>query len=176
MPEPNKDEIREDFLDRCMSDSEAVEDFPDSAQRFQFCLSQWEDQGVEKTNIASRILKVNEERRVAYGFFSVIEEDGEPVIDEQGDVIKEGVLLDAVHEFAIDSRAGRIMHRGHRIADVVESIVLTKDVQEALGIDLGMVGWFGAMKFRDDEAWERVKSGEFQAFSIGGSGVRVPIE
>lgn len=130
---------------------------------------------LEDGQSVGEILKVDRERRVAYGWFSVIEEDGEAVVDSQGDVINEGVLLDAVHEFAIDSRAGRLMHRGHQIADVVESIALTKDVQEALGIDLGRVGWFGAMKFRDDEAWRRVKSGELQAFSIGGSGVRRPL-
>ena len=47
-----------------------------------------------------------------------------------------------------------------------------KDVQKALGIDLGKVGWFGAMRFRDDEVWAAVKSGKFRAFSIGGTGVR----
>ena len=42
MPEPRDDETREDFLDRCMGDDEAVSDFPDRDQRFAFCNSQWE--------------------------------------------------------------------------------------------------------------------------------------
>lgn len=178
MPSPGKDEERKAFLDRCMGDAEAVADFPKGPQRFAFCVSQWEIVGKDEDGpcIQGEVVKLDKERRVAYGWFSVIEEDGEAIVDAQGDVIKEGVLLDAVHEFAVDSRAGRILHRGHRIADIVESIMLTKDVQDALGIDLGRVGWFGAMKFRDDETWARVKSGELQAFSIGGTGARIPIK
>lgn len=125
---------------------------------------------------AGRIEKLDEEQRVAYGWFSVIEVAGAPVVDVQGDVIEESTLVKAVHEFVLDSRAGKVMHKGRRVADIVESIVLTKDVQRALGVDLGKVGWFGAMKFRDDAVWDRVRKGELRAFSIGGTGVRIPVE
>lgn len=42
MPSPRGKEKKKDFLDRCMGDSEAVEDFPNEDQRFAFCSSQWE--------------------------------------------------------------------------------------------------------------------------------------
>lgn len=116
------------------------------------------------------IRKVNEEQRVAYGWFSVIEKDGRPVEDADGHIIGEETLIRMAREFVEESRAGKVMHKGRRVADIVESIVLTRDVQKALGVDLGMVGWFGAMRFRDDEIWERVKKGELRAFSIGGHG------
>lgn len=127
---------------------------------------------------SGRICKVDGERKLAYGWFSVIEENGQPVVDSQGDVIDEEVLVDAAHRFLTDSRAGKMMHKGRRVADVVESIVLTRDVQKALGIELpeGRIGWFAAMKFRDDDVWDRVKSGELQAFSIGGTGIRSEAE
>jgi hypothetical protein len=54
--------------------------------------------------------------------------------------------------------------------------VLTKDLQAALGIDLGKVGAFGAMKFNDEATWADVKSGKFAAFSIGGRGLRESME
>ena len=120
-------------------------------------------------SLQGKITKVDADERIAYGWFSVIEKDGKAVVDSQGDVIAEKTLTKAVHEFLVDSRAGKVMHGGRRVADVVESMVFSKDVQKALGIDLGLVGWFGAMKFRDDAVWERVKSGELKAFSIGGT-------
>lgn len=43
MPSPRTDEERDDFLSRCMGSAEAREDFPDSDQRYAFCVSQWED-------------------------------------------------------------------------------------------------------------------------------------
>jgi len=42
MPKPNTGESREHFLNRCMADSEANSTFPDSSQRYAFCVSQFE--------------------------------------------------------------------------------------------------------------------------------------
>lgn len=43
MPDPRKDESRENFISRCMSDDEAKKDFPDSKQRIAFCISKWDN-------------------------------------------------------------------------------------------------------------------------------------
>lgn len=43
LPNPRSGESRDDFVDRCMGDDEAVGDFPDSDQRFAFCNSVYED-------------------------------------------------------------------------------------------------------------------------------------
>ena len=128
---------------------------------------------IERTG---EITKFDDEQRIAYGWFSVIEEDGEPVLDAHNHVISEETLTKAVHKFVVDSRAGKVMHRGKRVADIVETLVLSNDVQDALGIDLGKVGWFGAMKFRDEATWKLVKSGELPAFSIGGTATLVDID
>lgn len=45
MPEPRQGETKQAFLDRCMADEEANDDFPESDQRFAFCNSQWERSG-----------------------------------------------------------------------------------------------------------------------------------
>jgi len=42
MPSPVAGETQRSFIARCMSDKEAVEDFPESDQRLAFCFSQWE--------------------------------------------------------------------------------------------------------------------------------------
>lgn len=42
MPTPRENETREEFITRCMSDEEAMTDFPEQDQRFAFCQSEWE--------------------------------------------------------------------------------------------------------------------------------------
>lgn len=42
MPSPAEGETQRSFIARCMSDREAVGDFPESDQRLAFCFSQWE--------------------------------------------------------------------------------------------------------------------------------------
>ncbi len=119
------------------------------------------------------ILKVDHEERIVFGWASVISEKGKTVVDSQGDMIREDVLAKAARQFVLDERAGKVMHMGKRVADVVESIVFTEELQKILGIDLGKVGWFVAFKIRDEKVWKKVKSGELSMFSIGGTGVRV---
>jgi len=41
MPNPRKNESKDEFIERCMSDEEAKRDFPKSGNRYAFCLSKW---------------------------------------------------------------------------------------------------------------------------------------
>ena len=51
MPSPSPGESRDDFVDRCMGDSEAVSDFPNEKQRFAFCNSKFEQKAnIEKSD------------------------------------------------------------------------------------------------------------------------------
>lgn len=129
----------------------------------------------EKFSLIGSIEKLDKEKRLAFGWFSVIEIKGKTVVDSHGDVILEDTLMEAAHNHIIQSRAGKVMHQGRKIGDIVESVVFTKDLQKALGIDLGKVGWFGAMKIHDEKVWEKVKSGELSSFSIGGIARRTKI-
>jgi hypothetical protein len=53
MPSPSPGESRDDFVDRCMGDSEAVSDFPNEKQRFAFCNSKFEQKAnIEKSDDA----------------------------------------------------------------------------------------------------------------------------
>ena len=122
------------------------------------------------------ILKLDEEERIVYGWASVIEEKGAPVVDLQGDIIPEAVLRSAAHDFIEDTRAGKVMHVGTKKGRIVESIVLTKDLQKALGIDLQKVGWLIGYKVDDAETWAKVKSGDLKMFSIGGQARSEPME
>lgn len=41
IPQPTPKESESDFISRCMADDKAVEEFPDSPQRFAVCNTQW---------------------------------------------------------------------------------------------------------------------------------------
>lgn len=129
----------------------------------------------EDFNLTADILKSDNDQRLVYGWASIIYENGEPVTDSQGDIIAEDDLLEAAHNYISQYREAKAMHEGDQIGEVVESLVFTADVQKALGIDLGKVGWFIGMKINDDVIWESVKSGSLAMFSIGGRGIRVEI-
>lgn len=125
--------------------------------------------------VEAEIIKADNDKRIVYGWASVVEKDGVPVVDHQGDVILVDDLIAAAHDF-MTVRKGGVLHDGRHVADMIESIVLTKDVQESLGIDLGQVGWFIGMKVNDDEVWQGVMDDDLTAFSIGGVGQREQVD
>lgn len=103
--------------------------------------------------------------------------DGKAPLDWQGDVIDPSDLEDAAIQFMKDYRESGELHEGDAIGIVVESIVMTKDKQAAMGIPEGVVpeGWFITVQLQSDEAIEKVKSGEYKMFSIQGTAERVPL-
>lgn len=121
-----------------------------------------------KTNIEGQILKADEEQRLVYGWASVVTEKGEPVIDRQGDIIEPETLVKAVNNFMEHIRVGKEMHKGDQIGAVIHSMPITKEIGESLGIQSDREGWVVAFKVYDDDVWDKVKSGELAAFSIGG--------
>jgi hypothetical protein len=124
------------------------------------------------TNTAGKILKVDEEQRIIYGWASVITEKGVPVVDLQGDVIGADTLVKAVNKFMEHVRVGKTMHDGEETGKVIHSLPVTKEICDALGIQTDREGWIVAYKVYDDNVWSRVKSGELRAFSIGGRAQR----
>ena len=53
MPNPKPNEQKDEFIKRCMGDSEANNSFPDANQRYAFCQSQWDE---SKLNAFKRLL------------------------------------------------------------------------------------------------------------------------
>lgn len=121
------------------------------------------------------IVKADDEQRMAYGWASVISVGGEPVVDTQGDVIEPDVMLKAATEFMADARLAKAMHKGDGIGEVLHSFPLTAELAKSLGIETDREGWIVGVKVHSEDVWKRVKSGELQAFSIGGMGTRDPV-
>lgn len=122
--------------------------------------------------LAGKILKIDSVTKVVYGWAYVCKEGDEAVVDHSGDIIEPKELEKAAHNFVVDCRKGKIMHDGETKAELVESIFFSKEVQEALEIDLGKVGWFIGMRIDDQELMEKVEKGELAMFSIGGTAIR----
>lgn len=119
--------------------------------------------------------------QTVWGWASVVlNEDGTPVVDSQGDVIEPQELQKAAHGFLLHSRDGGVMHEETGIATIVESLVTTPETIAALfpKVAKGLipVGWCVAFKVHDRKVWKRVQDGELLAFSIGGVGEREEIE
>lgn len=127
------------------------------------------------------ITKVDDSLRTVYGWASVSSADGAMVTDHQDDQISDGEIVKAAHEFMASSRLGGLLHArddagmAHRGGEIVESLVLSADIQKALGVELGRTGWFIGYRVADDDAWALVKDGTLKAFSIGGRASRVPL-
>lgn len=100
--------------------------------------------------------------------------DGNYALDWQGDVIEPSDLEDAAIQFMKDYRDSGVNHEGDSVGIVVESIVMTKDKQAAMGIPEGVVpeGWFITVQLQDEEVINKVKSGDFRMFSIQGTAER----
>jgi uncharacterized protein YndB with AHSA1/START domain len=123
-------------------------------------------------DLEGKILKVDDEQRLVYGWASVTKVNDEYVVDRQGDVIEGDVLEKAVNKFMEHVRVGKTMHAVEETGKIIHSMPITKETCDALGIRSDREGWIVAYKVYDDEVWERVKSGELRAFSIGGRAQR----
>lgn len=131
---------------------------------------------VNKMEIQGQILKADNEQRMVWGWASVITENGVPVVDSQGDVIKPETLMKAATDFMLSARVTKEMHMGGKVGEFIHSLPLTKDIADSLGIKSDKEGWIVACKVYDDAVWQKVKSGELKAFSIGGRAKREKIE
>jgi hypothetical protein len=129
----------------------------------------------EMTKLEGKILKADDEQRMVYGWASVVTENGEPVVDRQGDVIEVDTLVKAINDFMEHVRVGKAMHTGDQVGVIVHSFPVTKELGDALGIHSDREGWIVAYKVYDDEVWKMVKSGELAAFSIGGRAMKEEI-
>jgi len=124
------------------------------------------------------IKKADEDKRLAFGWASVANfEDGSVLVDSDGDVIDIDTLEKAAYKYVRLHRVGGEMHERANCAELVESIVFTKEKANALGIPDGVLpeGWWVGFFVTDETVWEKVKSGEYAMFSIEGKAQRVEL-
>lgn len=115
------------------------------------------------------IFKADEERRLVYGVIAQSD-----MVDAQGDVMSARTIEDMAHDFMIRSRKFDERHNWKQVAAaLVDSWVFREDTT-LFGQLIKAVSWVIGVKVFDDVIWQKIKSGVYKAFSIGGKGVRVP--
>lgn len=118
------------------------------------------------------ILKVDTERRIAWGWASVSTMKGELVTDLQGDTITPQEMEKMADRFMASARTAKAMHQGDQIGEVLHSFPITNEIAKAFGMETDREGWIIGMKIHDDAVWQGFKDGTYKAFSIGGRSKR----
>lgn len=127
------------------------------------------------------IYKTDDDKRLVFGWANVaIRVDGEQIQDLQDDLIDPDNLEEVAYDYVLRFRAGGEVHNPdlRNIARLVESCVFTKEKMAAMGLPEGILpeAWWIGFYVDDDDAWEKIKSGEYMMFSIEGEGQRIPLE
>ena len=126
--------------------------------------------------LVGEIIKSDEDEHLLFGWATVVEKGGKPVTDSQHDQISPDEIEAAAYDFVIRARVAGDMHERIGTGYLVESMVFTKEKQEALGIDIDLVGWWVGFHVHDDKVWNLIKEGKRPMFSIGGIAQREEIE
>lgn len=130
---------------------------------------------------AFTIAKTVPDQMLVFGWGNVAADAGGAQIEDlQGDIIPTEELEKAAYDHVLRFRSTgekhdpALRHKGR----LVESCVFTREKQAAMGIPPGILpeGWWVGYKIDDPAAWAKIKSGEYQSFSVGGKGVRTPVE
>jgi len=123
--------------------------------------------------------KFDTDKRQVFGWASIVELNGEPVVDLQGDYISADEIEKAAYTYVQKSRRGGDMHRregaeAFHASDMIESVIFTPEKIEKMGLPPGSLptGWWVGYQVHDDETWNLVKSGKRTGFSIHGRGKR----
>jgi hypothetical protein len=129
-----------------------------------------------KKEYVFKIAKADEEKRLAFGW-SVISRTakGDEVWDLQDDAIDPDELEALAYKYVKLYRDSGELHNGSNgKAVLIESVVTTLEKQQVWGIPSGVmpVGWWTGFYVLDDDVWEKVKNGQYAAFSIEGSAIR----
>ncbi len=125
------------------------------------------------------VIKVDSDRNLVFGWaYVALDEAGMQVIDHSGEMVDLEELEDAAYLFNLVFRDTGVMHEGEAVGKLVESLVVTPDKIAKLGLPVGSLpmGWWVGFFIEDDAIFAKVKSGEYQAFSIQGKAVREEVE
>lgn len=124
-----------------------------------------------------RIAKTAEDKQLVFGWANIAKDaNGNYPLDWDGDVTRPEDLEVAAYTFVLKYRATGEKHEGDVKGHLVESIMFTKEKQRALGIPDGILpeGWWVGFYIPDKEVFAKIKSGEYEMFSVQGKARRVP--
>jgi hypothetical protein len=125
------------------------------------------------------ITKIDPDRRIFGGWAYVAKTaDGQIVTDHSGDMVDTPEawrqLVDAFYDYAVEVRAGDEQHQEFGVSKLAEFFVSDPERWEQIGIPQGVLpqGVFVSFRAVDEQFWQKIKDGAYQALSIVGTGVR----
>lgn len=128
---------------------------------------------VVKFRVGGEVVKIDNPRKLIFGWASVAKTGDEWLVDHQGDFMDSTWELEKMaYRHVLHYREGADMHKTRQVARLVESMVFTPEKLEKMGLapDALPLGWWVGYKVDDPNVWER--RDQFTGFSIGGSGTR----
>lgn len=129
-----------------------------------------------ETTLQAEIVKVDEEKRLVFGFAYVSHDAGGQLqVDKSGDFVDDPEELEkTAYQFVLHSRDGGDFHQRKGVSTLVESVVFTPEKVEKMGLPPGVAptAWWVGYRVHDDEVWANVRKGLYTSFSIHGKGVR----
>lgn len=123
------------------------------------------------------VKKSKEDKQLVFGWANISKDkDGNFPIDWDGDVTMPEDLEAAAYSYVLKYRTTGEKHEGEAVGELVESVMFTKEKQAALGIPDGIMpeGWWVGFHIPDAEVFAKIKSGEYEMFSVQGSAKRAP--
>lgn len=118
--------------------------------------------------ITAKVLKVDEELGIVFGWAIICKENGTEYFDTQDDHIPESSMLKAAADFMAHSRVLGDMHQKNEGGAVVFCFPMTEDIALAFGMVTKVTGLMIGVKPQNAETLAKFKSGEYTGFSIGG--------
>jgi len=190
-------ETKQQFINRYTADTEVQKLYTIDKTRDYVANNVWRafvtkalDESVYRKEVAASILfgdsvdvplgitKVNESAQQVFGWANVaIEVDGLHPFDWDLDQTDPIELEKAAYTFVLKYRETGEMHQGEAKGQLIESVMLTKEKQEALGIPPGIVpeGWWVGFHVPDEAVFKKVLDGTYKMFSVQGTAKRVPV-
>jgi len=127
--------------------------------------------------------KTDDDKRQAFGWASVVQVDGKPVVDRQGDWITPEEIEKAAYKYVLENRKGGNQHKRTdddqplHASSLIESFVVTPEKIEKMGLPASTpVGWWVGYHVHDEDAWQDIKKGVRTGFSIHGRGKRRDVD
>lgn len=124
-----------------------------------------------------QIAKAMPDQQMIFGWANIaVDAQGFYPLDWDGDVTSPTSLENAAYTYVLKYRTAGEAHEGEAVGQLIESVMFTKEKQQALGIPDGLLpqGWWVGFHIPDKEVFAKAKNGEYGMFSVQGKAKRLP--
>lgn len=128
------------------------------------------------------VKKADPDQQLIFGWASIVQEGDHLVVDHQNDMMLPEDLEKGAYDFVLEARHHGDSHKTIGTGRLVESMMFTKEKQDALGVVIKnaagqqLVGWWVGFKVDAADVWQKHKDGHLPEFSIGGHSSSIDLD